>query len=173
MWLSKNKYCTYRLGNTNKVPAFTIIEVLVTLMITSLVILISSTVYVTFSGYFNGFKANSEMHQQLFLFDRQINLDFQNAGKAFLSGDDLVISHNNNEEINYRFVDQMIVRLENENSDTFHIQFSNLQFNYYLPGLIDEVKFDVRTSDFFIHYKAFAQYSQSGLVNSEIYGNKY
>ncbi len=154
----------------NKVQAFTIIEVMVTVVITSVVILLSLSVYSSYKRVFMRFNEGVEANYQLMLFDKQLEEDIKSIPEMIFEDGRLVFQSKIGDKVLYCFNDSIIVRENGERLDTFFIAYTNLEFSYLFNSVINEFSF--RSISGNTEYYSSKEYSNAYLINKEVfYGN--
>lgn len=151
--------------NRVRIEAYTIIEVVVTILITSIIILLSLTVYSSFLKVLNKNLQSMQDNIELTLFNNQLSEDFKISEKIFLRNEKLVFQKLDSTEISYEFLDDLIIRYSKEFEDTHFIKHHNVEFHYYFDNLINEVEFDVTTESNKFKYYIYKDYNNSTLVN--------
>lgn len=147
-----------------KLKAFTLVELLVTMLISSIVIGICYTSYQIVSKQFNDYKALNEKTVEVMLLNELIEKDFLQADSVMKDNMN-VVCFNNNNQITYNFNNNRILRKQTEVQDTFFIQSENVQLKFddkiaeNYQSLIDELSFEAKVigeQEHFIYRKTYA-----------------
>lgn len=156
-----------------KIPAFTIIELMVTMLISSIAIGIMYTGYDIVSKQYVTYKKNNEIIAETLYLNALMNNDFGNARDVKRNEDGFELVDYANRLTIYELSEEFIVREVSFSIDTFHIPVQHIAFsmlgNEVLneSTLIDEVSFDItvnkETHSF--HYKK--QYDAAFLMERE------
>lgn len=129
-------------GKTNKIKGFTLLEMLVTMAISSLLTYFAWEGYLFFNRYYGSVYKKTTEYNTLVEFDNVLQRDLWNAGAAELDGDGLSISAGGKKTF-YIFRKDFIVRKSLSSADTFKV--SVLKFSGLLDkepivkGLIDKL----------------------------------
>lgn len=148
-----------------KIAAYTIIEVIVTISISGIIVLSSLMIYTSFQKVFNKNLQSIQKNTELALFNNQISRDIIISEKIFCRSDKLVFQQLDSTEISYQFLNDYIIRYGNETEDTHFIKHSNLEYNYCLGNLINEIEFDITTESNKFKYYICKEYNNSTLIN--------
>jgi hypothetical protein len=109
------------------IKAFTIIELVVAMVLSGVTISAGIIIYMNFSkAYKDSINRNAYNHDILFL-HQLLTDDFYNAKMINCSGLTIKIETIDNEELQYRFLSDMIIRSKKFQKDTFYVQTINHQ----------------------------------------------
>lgn len=129
----------------NKLKAYTIVEMIVTMLITSVTISIAYSSFRIINGQFGQYKTRSHRNYELVLLDKFMMKDFTNALRIIKNADGYSCQYQD-KIINYEFEDSFILRKSNL-TDTFKLKIVEPKFYFmneeeFVPGsLIDKVEF--------------------------------
>jgi Tfp pilus assembly protein PilE len=118
-----------------KIPSFTIIELIVTMLISSIVIGIIYTSYLLFNRRFIHFKNKSDAQQEFFLMKRALAHDMDRAVYVKDSLHTRLVMYNKHRgsettEVVYFFSDSLVLRSYGMVTDTLCRTLGNWQFRY-------------------------------------------
>lgn len=129
----------------NKVKAYTIVEMIVTMLITSVTISIAYSSFRIINGQFGQYKTRSHRNYELVLLDKFMMKDFTNASRIVRKSEGYSCQYPD-KNIDYEFEDTYILRKSNL-IDTFKLKIQEPKFYFmneeeFVPGsLIDKVEF--------------------------------
>jgi|GEM_PF-2525997 len=109
-----------------KIPAFTILEMMIGMLISSIVIVMVYTALMIFNSQWQGYQLKSNKRSEFLLFNKVIEKDFLNADAISDSAENWVLNiyFGPKNRIQYRFEDAFILRTAWEKSDTFYLKAS-------------------------------------------------
>ena len=143
-----------------KLKAFSFLEVLVAIVISGIVISTVYSVYVfTHKQYFKFNAAQSKM-RNYFEFSTTINRDFEKAKKVIMLNNYEIELQLVEQNINYQFNNEAVIRTVNLNTDTFHFTVNDIEFNLVnelsKEKLIDYLKMNINDNalSFYKNYGA-------------------
>lgn len=148
-----------------RIEAYTIIEVVVTISISSIIILSSLMIYLSCQKAFKENLQSIKENTELILFNNQINKDVKIAEKILQKHDMLIFQQVDSSEISYQFLNNFIIRYGKETQDTHFIRNKNIEYNYVVNKLINEIEFDIKTESSMFKYYIYKEYNNSTLVN--------
>jgi type II secretory pathway component PulJ len=164
--------------NKHRLPAFTIMELTVAMLISAIVIAITFTAYsMVSSSYIDYTKKHNEL-AVLIRLDELLKKDFNKAGAVYKEQDGIKII-NDKQIVKYRFEGEQVLRTA-VITDTFKVAASNLAFSFENTSLlielstneeynrVDELGFNVsyKEQNFPYHYSK--QYSSENLINRNL-----
>lgn len=130
----------------NKIPAFTLSEVLVVLVITSIVVAIAFTVLRLVTKQFTAIQARYEERTEITMLKQRLLFDFDKAKSTSWSEKDQALEIVLQDEvIQYEITSDYILR----DTDTLSFKIQNTTF-YYLGDQIEEGEIDGLTLDIII-----------------------
>jgi len=113
-----------------KLPAFTLMEVTIAMLIAAIAIAITFTTYRIVSGAYFNFSKKQEMVATLTTMDKLLKQDFINA-KSIVKTEDGVFLEVNKGIITYSFKDNYVLRDQfSLRIDTFKLQVNELVFSF-------------------------------------------
>src|ERR1035437_4240342 len=157
-----------------KLKAFTLLELLIAMVISSIVVAFGYSVYsLMYKQYLSYKKTKTEIVKTM-QFNTVLTNDFYNSEEITFSENTIVIFKKNNEPLLYTFNDNFILRKTNEITDTFKIATTNIQGKFVFKNesfqstLIDEFSFDSQLSGDVQHFLFAKNYSAATLLNKEV-----
>jgi type II secretory pathway component PulJ len=144
--------------NKNKLPGFTLADVLVGMLISSIVLTSAYSGFERISVLFRSFKKNNEKIHDLTLFNRLLVQDFSRCN--YISGESNAIRCiYNDREVDYTFSETYVLR-KYSRVDTFNLGVKNVSMiplseeDYFSAPVISECKLQLNSEDsLFFHYK--------------------
>jgi hypothetical protein len=114
--------------NNQKIPAFTLMEVVISMLIAAIAISITFTAYQIVSGSYGAFTKKQNRVAALAISDKLLKQDFIRALNIERSSDGIVL-HLAEGEVSYIFTDTCILRDQfTLRIDTFKVSIKNLSF---------------------------------------------
>lgn len=128
-----------------KLPAFTIMEMIVTLVISSVAFSISAGVYLTAGRYYRDILSRYESDQEFTVFYATMNDDFQQAFRITEDHDRIFLDKESGEDVFYEFSSKSIIRQIGWQADTFAVSATDMVFTRLSPeeDLISDVSFSM------------------------------
>ncbi|MBN1115644.1 MAG: hypothetical protein JXA77_00445 [Bacteroidales bacterium] len=114
-----------------KLPGFTILETLLTVLLTSIILSLSFLYFNSFQKYLHLNSKNLEYETSILRFESLLNYDLDRCVYVLLDADKEIALTIENEEIIYSLTDRYFVRKGNKSFDTLNINSGNLSVNYY------------------------------------------
>jgi prepilin-type N-terminal cleavage/methylation domain-containing protein len=153
-----------------KLRAFTIIELIIVMLISSVVITIAYTGLGVFYRQYTQFKHTQEAVSQTLLLDRLLTLDFSNCNYVEKKEGGITCVYAD-KEIAYQLTDEYILRTEKQTADTFFMP--NLRYQtfflqeevYMAEKMIDELGIDYLHSEENLHVSYTKKYAADALLN--------
>jgi hypothetical protein len=155
----------------NKLKAYTIMEMIVTMLIAGITISMAYSSYKIISGQFGQYKTNSQRNYDLILFDKLLLKDFINSNQVIRQSNGVKCVYND-KAIEYLFENIYVIR-KSEITDTFKIVISNPKFyflnedNFVPEVLIDKVEFDGIIGNDTLPFVYKKQYGADVLIEKE------
>jgi type II secretory pathway component PulJ len=115
--------------NTKSIPAFTIIELLVALLLGSIVVGMTYMYFSRFQDYLKNTFTQENTYSELNRLQFVLQRDFDAARTIFPAGIDELIMNMEQTEITYQFEEDRILRETGEASDTFNLRVVNYLAN--------------------------------------------
>jgi prepilin-type N-terminal cleavage/methylation domain-containing protein len=153
-----------------KLSAFTLIELLIGMIISSIVIGFGYAAYSLIYKQYLSYKQVKEKVVEITLFKQVLSTDMQQAAIISFSENTLSLLNKNKNPLEYHFYDDFIVRKEKELSDTFKISASNVKTNFLFQDqliFVNEFSFDANVLDEKEHFTFAKNYSSETLMNYE------
>lgn len=149
-----------------KLHAFTMMELLVTIVISSIVVSTALAVFVHINTYFSNNNNQQEEINKIISLQSLLNYDVEKAREIYCLSDRVLLT-NSESLICYKFLDSYIIREHKANSDTFTLVSTDLSSekldNYC--DLIKEVSFNIETQHKQWFFRFYKQYPRSVLFN--------
>lgn len=157
-----------------KINAFTLLELLIAMIISSIVISFGYGVYsLLFKQYLSYKKAKTEIVNTM-QFNAIMNNDFCNSEEITFNDNTIAIFRKNKAPLRYLFNDHFILRKTDEITDTFKIAAANIQEKFVFKNeqaqsaLISEFSFDAQFAGDTEHFLFTKNYDAATLFNKEI-----
>ena len=146
-----------------KAAAFSMIDVVVTLIISMLVMGIAFTVFEFSYKQIYSYKDVNDDYKELYQLYTVMQEDFQRASEIKYDNHELQMLMQTQKKYNYLLFDEMIIRKTELSSDTFFVDVQNIRTLFKTQeqssGLIDELNFTLTKGDVELPYKFIKQYS--------------
>ena len=164
--------------NSHKVKAFTIMEVVITMMISAILMVIICLIYLVISSSYNVFKGKNEELNTINTLDELLKKDFREG--RYIAGDQNIMTITRGKDsITYQWDKAYVVRSDAGVVDTFKVNTAgrSVSFEQYpfestnnILNTIDELKLDLVYKRDTLHYHYQADYSSSDLLNQDKHG---
>ena len=153
-----------------KLSAFTFVEILVALIITSIVIVLAISLYMQLVSSNNRILRNYDKNQEILQLKSILNTDFERYKHIEYRIYELKFS-NKNTTCLYEFSDVGILRRFNENIDTFKVEYSNLEYilQHGNTGLVTHFSFNIKIHNNILPYSFHKEYLSAEKVNNSIF----
>lgn len=156
-----------------KLNAFTLIELMVSMLVSSIALGLIYSGYELISKQFKSYKTTNEIVAEAVYLNALIGKDFSKARNAKRNGDFVELNDYNNQLTIYEFTEEFIMRKVSFSTDTFYIPIKNLSFSilgteiFSESSSIDEFSFDIKINKEVqvFHYKK--QYDAAFLMERE------
>jgi len=165
----------------NKIKAFTILEVTITMLIAGIVISIAYTAYGIISKSFLGFKSKNEDMAMIANIDHLLKRDFDRADMILSGNSGIELRQYGKPVIHYEFANAYIVR-RSITTDTFKVINRDVKMYFEHQGKsisedtdatnenrIDELSLMIDYKDEAISCNFYKQYSSANLMQSNAY----
>jgi competence protein ComGF len=155
-----------------KIKAFTIMELLVTLVLTSIIVSLASSIYLNMQKYFSDSEAAYEKNSDINFLIGLIKNDFENASSVVSSFGLITLISNDSKMLEYNFGDEYIIRKKEYQRDTFYVKTEELDIIRLdnNSDLVTEIKADIIIDDGVIPFHIYKSYTRDILFN--LYQNK-
>jgi len=154
---------------SNKLHAFTVLELIVVMIISSIVIMALFTVMSNTQQLFQMSVSQSYKEVELFDFTQLLIHDMQKANAVYRHGDEIVLELGPKKYV-YEFSDEIVVRNRGAVADTFYITVQDIEsvrhrdlplyietLSFVLPDLLDDERITIAK-----------QYSRGQLFNMKL-----
>lgn len=152
-----------------KLSAFTLVEISVAMIISSIVIVLAMNLYLQLSRSNQRILNEYDENQKLVLFSSIMHNDFDKFEKAEYSIYELKFSENERVCI-YEFTDFGIIRKTEELTDTFKMEYQNLDYRlqHGNTGLLTNLSFEIKYMKNVIPFNFYKEYNTADKVNYSI-----
>lgn len=113
-----------------KVSAYTLMEVIIVMLLSSIVIGATITVFLNVNRFVNSSNENLMNTNEIILFERQINMDIDRSEAFSIQGNEIGV-FTEKKRIFYEILDSTIVRNYNYEFDTFAIKVNDYKAAFY------------------------------------------
>ncbi|HYE55526.1 MAG TPA: prepilin-type N-terminal cleavage/methylation domain-containing protein [Chitinophagaceae bacterium] len=156
-----------------KIRAFTVMELVISLMISSIVISIAYYAWLLVSRQFGDYQERSVRVQEYVLFTKALETDLD---RAVLLRDSagLLNVYGKDGSVYYRFAEEYVLRQGVEFADTFRVGVKDVVFGYVhdtLPA-VQKVNVVLRLNEQAMENIFYKQYSATELMNAEKYDHE-
>ncbi len=162
---------THNCTAMKKLRAFTLMELLVGMIISSIVISFGYAAYTLIYKQFISYRHTKEKVMELAQFDQVLSNDLLRAEVVYFHENALQFFQKNAiRTLQYNFYDDLILRKENELTDTFKISQAQLKMHFLLPDkqlFLDQLSFDTDVFGEKEHFTFDKTYSSETLMNNE------
>lgn len=142
----------------NRLKGFTLIELIVVLLISSLLIFISLSTFFNFNNYLNRNLKEEQTANELFWFISHFKDDIERS--QFIEGNSEILRlHFEGHTDIYEIYKNKVVRYNQNVSDTVHIDVKEIDVKHILPGFVDyiSIKFNCNGVNYsFIQNKTYS-----------------
>ncbi len=154
-----------------RIPAFTITDLIVTMIISMLVVGIAFTIFrFTYNQLYRYSEMNDE-YKELYQFYAVMQEDFQRASEISYSPGELQMLMLAGKEYRYILSDDYIIRETNIKADTFHINTQQIIAKFdgeeQFAGLADEISITIVKGDVTFPFTFIKEYSAEMLMGLE------
>ncbi len=159
---------TKHININHSIKAFTIIEVIVSLLISSIVISLAYTVFINSETYFENIKKQSSYSIQYIDFYSVLKRDINRSNSIAYINNELILKFDNDQVI-YSFEDEYVEReVLNKRTNTFDIAISNIDVKHLKnTKFVNEIIIQIQGVNLF-EVNFIKQYSRHSLVNAKI-----
>lgn len=157
----------------NKVKAITVLEVMISLIISSLVISLSYQSFQLIRQMHSTYSKKREVEESFLSFDKIFSKDFEKASLVLSDGNRKIICVLGGREIQYYFYQDYILRESGGISDTFQV-VHDVEFHVFpetsMTGypLIQKVELNSSLGDYLIPFLYQKQYSPDITLNRKL-----
>ena len=156
-----------------KIKAFTILELVVVMILTSIIVGIVYSAYEVVGNQYNSYRKINTQNKQVALLNMLLNKDFTTSHFIKCGEDKLLFYDKENKITSYDFGEQDITRNNNAFTDTFFIPSLNVEMKFLNQmqqvqnNLVDELYFEslIFNQQQAFHFKK--QYAADVLINNE------
>lgn len=157
----------------HKLKAFTLMELLVGMVISSIVIAFGYSAYALIYKQYVSYKSVKTTVVETMQLHTTMSNDFNNA-ECITFGENKLKLSGSNKLLMYNFIDSLVIRGDQEMSDTFKLAANDIQttsvFNHGTNNdrLINSLQFDVSVFDNKEHFTFTKRYTAQTLMNYEM-----
>jgi prepilin-type N-terminal cleavage/methylation domain-containing protein len=149
----------------NKLPGFTLMEVIIGMVISSLVIGLAGSAFSLIQLQFRHYKkANDQLLEESML-DDVLRSDLQRCRNAIIENAERLILDDQSSPITYQFNPGAVIRSKQAHSDTFHIKTSGL--SHEEKGLLQVIHLNCLSTDAGREHYFVKQYTLEDLSRQE------
>ena len=164
--------------SSHKVKAFTIMEVVITMMISAILMVMICLIYLVISSSYSVFKGKNEDLNTINTLDELLKKDFREG--RYISGDQNTMTVTREKDsVTYQWDKAYVTRTNAGVVDTFKVNTAekSVSFEQHPPestnntlNTIDELQLDLVYKRDTLHYHYQADYSSSDLLNQDKHG---
>jgi len=153
-----------------KIEAYTLVEILVALTITSIIIVMAMSVYFQLSNTNIRILRDYDKNTDLLKLKSILSTDFERYETVEYSIYELNFKNQDSECI-YEFTDFGILRRYQEKIDTFKLKYSDLEYEkqYGNTGMVTELSFSVQFHKEDLPYVFYKEYLNESKINKQIF----
>jgi prepilin-type N-terminal cleavage/methylation domain-containing protein len=152
-----------------RVKAFTIMEVLIAMAISSIVIMASMKVYLLFGDLVRLKNKNMACGSKTIQLYQVLTSDVNRAMRIDSKDNDLVLTLPGMKIITYEFETTYALRTVASGADTFWMEFSDFTINREpVTGLVNSIAMEARTCNDTIQLNLYKKYTNDGLMNTSV-----
>lgn len=153
-----------------KLSAFTFVEILVALTITSIVMVLAISLYMQLVYSNKRILRDYDRNLEVLQLKSILNTDFERYNRIEYRIYELKFSDKNSTCM-YEFSDIGILRRFNENIDTFKVEYSNIEYElqHGNTGMVTQFSFDIKIHDNILPYSFYKEYQSEEKVNNSIF----
>lgn len=161
-----------------KVRAFTLLELLIGMIISSIVI---GFCYMSYSIIYNQYMSYKILKLEIvetIQFNSILNADFISAETILFNENILILNSTNRSQLQYDFKDSHILRKDGEVTDTFKLIATNILPQYLIesersiPTIVNNFSFDAKVLGEVEHFNFSKNYSAETMINNFVQQNK-
>lgn len=176
-WLKGAPLLLKPMRNKHRVPAFTIMEITVVMLISAIVVAITFTAYSMVSRAYNTYLEKRNRMAELIRLDELLHRDFRHAQQV-LRQENTVLFSDSGRQMTYRFEPEQIIR-QSTIVDSFKVKATELTYSFdsqntgetLEPVRIDELSFKVQGEQETFPYHYTKRYSSANLIQKTDYAN--
>jgi len=153
-----------------KLCAYTFVEILVALTITSIVIVLAISLYMQLFSSNKRILRDYDKNYEVLQLKSILKIDFERYNQIEYRIYELKFSDKNTSCL-YEFSDIGILRRFNENIDTFKVEYSNLEYQlqHGNTGMVTRFSFDIKIHNNILPYSFYKEYQSEEKVNNSIF----
>lgn len=160
-----------------KLRAFTLMELLVGMIISSIVI---GFCYMSYSIIYKQYKSYKILKLEIvetIQLNSILNTDFINAETVLFDNDKLILNSANRSQLQYDFNDNYILRKDGEVTDTFKLSATEILPGYLLESeqiptsIVNNFSFDAKVLGEIEHFRFTKNYSAETMINNFVQQN--
>lgn len=134
-----------------KLPAFTLIELLITLIVSGIVIGFGYGAYSMILQQFNDYRMESQRSNEVLTFESVFKYDFSTSSSREVKDETRVILTGKGREVMYRWGTPGVLRIEKGNTDTFHLPLKGVSMSLFgnpvFMGGFDRIIFELEMNE--------------------------
>lgn len=151
-----------------KLPAFTLMELLIGMIISSIVIGFGYATYALIYKQYLNYKSVKEQLVETVQLHAALSTDLRYSELISFRDDKLTFYPKNAPELTYRFYDDWITRTDRELTDTFHIAVTDIRKQFIFPDnelFVKQFSFEATTLKEKEYFNFVKNYSSETLMN--------
>jgi prepilin-type N-terminal cleavage/methylation domain-containing protein len=154
-----------------KLHSFTLVEMIVSMMLSSIIIGIVYYSFLFFSGQIGRVRLSKKQYSEFRLLKKGLSHDFKNALAITDSANLVIICINSSGQTRYYFGDSAVTRYTNENVTRFDLSQVKYQPEYMkdIPKLLNSIEITLRNKSTELNFAINKIYSASDILNLELY----
>ena len=154
-------------NNIIKLPAFTLLELLVVLMLTGIVFSSAIMTYTNINKYILQSAGKQKGQSSSINFLIQLKSDFYNSD--YINGNlSEIIIHSDSSSRKYVFLDNKVIITQTNSTDTIHIAIQKLSIEYIAPNIIKTITFNYLSDSLRLNVNYNKEYTAAFLFNNEV-----
>jgi hypothetical protein len=160
--------------NRQKLQSFTIIEVLLAMVVSTIVIGATIAIWLCIDGMFKRGMSDTYAETGAVLFISAFTLDMNNAENVKADNTSVTFSFFDKPDILYRFDNEVVTRTIIETTDTFHLGIEDVKITPHetLPNVVKSISFSVLLNANVFPVFLTKDYSNSRLFTYEVLKNE-
>lgn len=153
-----------------KIPAYTFVEILVALTITSLIIVLATGLYMQLAASNKRILKDYEKNQEILQLKSVLNMDFEKYNHIRYGIYELEFKDKNG-ICKYEFSSDGIIRSYHENKDTFRVEYSDVDYKLQNgnSGMVTHLSFNIIWHQSVLPFSFFKEYQSEEKVNQNIF----
>ena len=158
-----------------KLKAFTMIELMVAMIVSSIVIGIALTIYMNLNQYYLDFKEKGKMDSELLMLVSTFRSDMDKSYEVHGDNSDLTLVFEAGKTINYSFEGNCVIRTKSEVTDTFYNKVQEIEVNYLdnENKYVNDILINIKQGEFVFPLHITKEYSRDLLFYIDPINNEH